>query len=313
MCHNVLDEAVRTRDFRREDWRRHVEQLWDREVVAEKERGPREGVIDAPTRWPGYQLKRARLFQVAARVHELLEVLPPEAEVLTEEPLTAADGRLYGRPDLLIRRTERHEIIDYKSGGVVDRETNRPREAYVRQLQLYAYLEHEVSGSWAAKARLFPLQGTPVEIDVDPQRCVELATQALEAMDAYNAEVPRTPPASPTPDHCRWCPHAGVCEQFWQTCDASWAPMIIAAGGVVTRVFTTPLGGTTVYVNCQMGSVSESTIVIKNIDPFLYPDARELNAGDEVAAAGLVADEHGSGFWLRSAGIFSATRSSDMA
>jgi PD-(D/E)XK nuclease superfamily len=208
VCHNVLDEAVQRQILQLDDWRSRIEQLWDTKLT---ELARRDGLSDDPTRWPGYQLKRARLFQVAGRIREFLDALPTEAEVLTEQPLSAQDGRLYGRPDLIIRSTQRHQIIDYKSGGVLDRETKQPREAYARQLQLYAFLEHEASGSWPTSAHLFPLQGASVEIDIEPERCSELAAEALNELDAYNTAVPLTPQASPTPAHCRWCSHTTAC------------------------------------------------------------------------------------------------------
>jgi hypothetical protein len=307
VCHAVLDKAVRDGHLQSEGWRKLVEQLWEAELAVERERPVAAGVTDEPKKWPGYQLKRARLFQVAGRVREFLQELPPGAHVLPEEPLEAGNGLLYGRPDLIIRGPGRHQIIDYKSGGVLDRETNRPREAYVRQLQLYAYLEHAASGSWPTSAHLFPLHGAPVEIDVDPRLCSELAAQAFDAANVYNAAVPDTPRATPTLEHCRWCPHATVCASFWEACDESWAPWVVAAVGVVTQVFATPLGGITLTLNVEAGSVNEQKIVIKNIDPAVFEDARELNAGDEVAAAGLVADERGSGYWLAAAGLYAVT------
>lgn len=81
----------------------------------------------------------------------------------------------------------------------------------------------------------------------------------------------------------------------------------------MTQAFATPLGGITLYLDVQRGSVSKQTLVIKNIDPALHKDARELSVGDDVAATGLVADERGSGYWLGGAGVFTANRSSETA
>ncbi|HET8892542.1 MAG TPA: PD-(D/E)XK nuclease family protein [Gaiellaceae bacterium] len=308
VCHNVLDEAVRTGILQLEDWRSRIEQLWDSQLA---EFTRRERLSDDPARWPGYQLKRARLFHVAGRIRELLEALPADTELLTEQPLAAEGGRLYGRPDLIIRSTERHQIIDYKSGGVMDRETNQPRDAYARQLQLYAFLEHDASGTWPTSAHLFPLQGAPVEIDIEAERCSEVAAQALDELAAYNAVVPLTPEANPTPAHCRWCPHATVCGPFWEACDESWAPTVLAAAGRVTRVFQTPLGGVTVYFDVDSGSVKEEGLLIKNIDPALHEDTLRAVEGGEVAATGLVADDRGSGYWLGSAGTFAASATTE--
>ena len=69
--------------------------------------------------------------------------------------LSTEDGRLFGKPDLVIKTGARHQIVDYKSGAVTD-EDAQPREAYVHQLQLYAFLEFNVTGAWPQTAHLFP-------------------------------------------------------------------------------------------------------------------------------------------------------------
>jgi len=307
VCHNVLDIAVREGLLESENWRTAVEELWDAELSVEKERAVAAGVSDEPRKWRGYQLKRARLFQIAGRLRAFLDALPPGTQILTEEPLSAHDGLLFGRADLIIRNPDRHQIVDYKSGSVLDHETNLPREAYVRQLQLYAYLEHAASSSWPSSAHLFPLHGAPVEIEVDPQACSALAAEALAALRTYNEVVPAVQPAAPSPVHCQWCPAATICSPFWNACDETWAPNVRAAAGTVSRAFATELGGITIHVHPAAGSIGIEPLVIKNIDQRTFEQAREVAVGDEVAATGLIADEHGSGYWVSATGAFTAT------
>jgi RecB family exonuclease len=308
VCHSVLDKAVREGWLETDAWRQLVEEQWDREVAAEHDRGQAADHLGEPGKWPGYQLKRARLFQVANRLRDFLDDLPVGAEVLTEEPLSTDDGLLFGRVDLIIRTAERHQIIDYKSGGVLDRETNLPREAYVRQLQLYAFLEHASSGSWPSSAHLFPLKGAPIEIDIEADRCAALAADALAALRAYNDLVPTSQPASPTPAICQWCSAATVCAPFWDSCDATWASAIQAVAGVVSRVFVTPLGGVTLHLEAVTGSLGVQRVVIKNVDPVIFADASAVSEGDEVAATGLRVDDRGAGYWLSSTGGFTVTQ-----
>jgi PD-(D/E)XK nuclease superfamily len=229
--------------------------------------------------------------------------------VLTEQPLSADGGVLYGRADLVIRGKERHQIIDYKSGAVVERDTQLPRAAYVRQLQLYAYLEHASSGSWPSTAHLFPLHGAPVEISVEPAECTSAASDALTALHDYNAAVGAPQPARPSPEHCKWCAAAPVCDAFWQACDQTWSPSVCAVSGTVTSAFGTDLGGTTIHVDQRAGSLSgDGSIVIKNIDSGVLGDRVLLAPGDEVAATGLVPDGRGTGYWLRAAGALAVRR-----
>ena len=306
VCHHVLDRAVREGGLRQSNWRDVVQELWDEELAVEVSSSSNLDHGD-PRKWPGYQLKRARLFEVADSVREFLEDLPSEAEVLTEVTLSANDGLLYGRADLVIRSKNRHQIIDYKSGGVVDRETQLPRIAYARQLQLYAYLEHASSGKWPSTAHLFPLHGAPVAISVEPTECLALASDALEALRDYNAAVPAPQPARPSMEHCKWCPAATVCAAFWAACSPTWAASVCAVTGTITNVFSTELGGVTVHVKPLAGSLDlNGSVVIKNIDPVRFPNVRGFARGEQIGATGLLADDRGSGYWLGVAGAITA-------
>jgi RecB family exonuclease len=301
VCHNVLDRAVKDKLLLTESWKSEIDRLWQIEVDAGRANRAESGSPNDPARWPGYQLKRARLFQVAGRVRALLGDLPASCEVLTEVSLESGDGLLYGRADLVIRG-DRHQIIDYKSGGVLDRETSMPREAYVRQLQLYAYLEQQTSGSWPTSAHLFPLQGAPVEIDVESSVSAALAAEAREALAAYNAIAPGVQRAEPTPEHCRWCSASSICPAFWAACDESWAPAMSAVAGAVTRAFETKLGGVTIYVEPEAGSLGRDPVAIKNISADALNGAVEIGVGERVAVCGLFPDAKGFGFWVGAGG-----------
>lgn len=288
-CHDVLDRAVAAGILRDQDWHDRVSELWDEEVLRQQSDAEGDGAGLARI-WPGYQLKRARLFRVAALVREVLLAAPAHAEILTEQPLAAYGGRLFGRPDLIVRSEGSHRIIDYKSGGILDRETQQPRESYVRQLQLYAYLEHEASGGWPETAHLFPLHGAPVEVDVDPEACRAVAEAAIEALEAYNAAAPGTQPARPAPETCGMCSFAADCPAFWKAYSPEWANSVLAAAGVVGRVVITPLGGTTIELSATDGSIT-GPLVIRNIDGSEHPAAYAAAPGVEAAAVGFVRED----------------------
>jgi hypothetical protein len=287
-CHHVLDDAVRTGALLSPDWKEAVRLLWEKHAQAEEQSAEAEGSHEPVARWPGYQLKRARLFQVAGRVRELIAALPDDAEVLTEVPLSAFEGRLFGRADLVIRGETVRRLIDYKSGSVIDRESLEPRESYVRQLQLYAFLERESSGAWPTSAHLFPLNGLPVEIAIDAATCTAVAADAIASLETFNAVAPGEQSASPAPATCGYCQYAGGCYAFWSACDGSWAPNVLAASGRVARAFTTPLGGVTVRLAVEKGSIESDTVTVSGIDPALHPLAMAADVGSELAAVRLV-------------------------
>jgi hypothetical protein len=301
ICHVVLDAAIQRGVYLRESWHSDLEVLWADAVAAEEARAVEGGVTTPAIAWPGFQIKRARLLQVAKHMRDLITALPPDAILLTEHPMTTRDGRLYGRPDLVIRG-DIHKIIDYKSGGVTD-EDGKPRAAYVNQLQLYALLEFIDSGTWPQTAHLFPLHGAPVEIDVDPDACINRGREAVELLDSFNSRVPDPQPATPAPASCRWCQYTTICADFWTTCDESWSTEVVAAAGVVVQAFTTPLGGTTVEIEATMGSVKVGPTVIKQIDAAAHASVALAVPGAAFAATGLVADARGSGYRLSTAAV----------
>jgi hypothetical protein len=150
-----------------------------------------------PEDWPGYELKRARLWRAAKRLHGLLVGAGPDVELLSEQALSGADGVLRGRPDLLVRSANGLWLIDYKTGPVLSRDTREPRESYVRQLQLYASLAADALGEWPRRAFLLPLDGPFVEVDIDPASCGVLAQQAVDLLGRFNASAGGPQPASP--------------------------------------------------------------------------------------------------------------------
>ena len=288
VCHHVLDDAVRTQALLLPEWKENVRALWETHAEAEEQAAQADGENEPAGRWPGYQLKRARLFQVAGQVRELIAALPEDAEVLTEAALSAFEGRLFGRADLVIRAENAGRIIDYKSGSIIDRESLQPRESYVRQLQLYAFLERETAGAWPKSAHLFPLHGPPVEIAIEAAACTAVAAQAIASLELFNSSAPGEQPASPALETCGYCQYAAGCYAFWRACDRSWLPDLVAACGRVERIFTTPLGGVTVQLAIEKGSLEGDTITLSGIDPAIHPAALTATVGSELAAARLV-------------------------
>ncbi len=239
-CHDALDDLIESGALRTDTWAEAAEAAW-RAAIARVMADAHDD--NPPEHLPGYQIKRVRLRQIAGRVRELL--LAPDADgadVLAEETLEGAGGRLFGRPDLIICGDTAHRVIDYKTGQVADKESGAVKDAYARQLQLYAFLERERSGSWPTSAHLLPFSGQPVEVDVAPEQCEAVAEEAVELLDAFNATVPGHQPANASPGTCGFCPFSARCPALWASCGSSWAPDLVATAGTAHDVFTT-VGG----------------------------------------------------------------------
>jgi hypothetical protein len=222
-----------------------------------------------------------------AELEQLLSSVSRDADLLTEVELSSRDGLLVGRADLLIRTGDGGILVDYKTGAAVDRETGELRESYARQLKLYSYLEHEVTGTWPTTAVLLPFVGKPLRLSIVPAECEAVATSARESLATYNAQVPGPPPAYPAPDACIWCDAAAACPRFWAACDPDWVSEGIRAGrGTVQEAIATPLGGLTVRFESRQGSIRGPTTV-RGLDQSLES---KLTQGSTVGLVGLLAE-----------------------
>ena len=94
-CHDALDQLVDSRSLFSDEWQDAAEQAWQRAISRVADDLALEGPAEELS---GYQIKRVRLRQVAARIRELVGQ-PDEARVklVPEETLESKDGLLYGR------------------------------------------------------------------------------------------------------------------------------------------------------------------------------------------------------------------------
>jgi RecB family exonuclease len=278
ICHDVLESLVRDGQLRSSTWPASLEARFV-ELLARN-----QGAKGATVR--GSRLAFARLRKVAGRMADLVQQLPADAEVLTEEELTAADGRLFGRLDLIVRSAGRHMIIDYKTGSFLEPGTAQLKATYERQLMLYAYLEAEASGSWPEEAVLVPFGAEPVTLNIDPNACQRLSQDVLAALDQWQAWIGRPPPANASTSTCRWCPFAARCPEFWAACNTSWSDDLLAMRGRVTSIATTPLGGVTLQIASTQGSVL-GAVAVRNVEPAEFPGLMNMGVGDAIAIVGM--------------------------
>ncbi len=289
VCHQVLERLTASGRIRDPDLDAAIsaeleEALQDAESQLGRSR-PRS-LAGPPSTWPGFATKRARLRKAAVRLHALLVKAGPDAEWLFEQPLTALAGRLRGRPDLVVRSRDQHWIVDYKTGPIQE-EDGLPKSAYVRQLRLYGVLERAAAGELPSRAYLVPLKGEPLEVPLSERECHDVVEDLVREVSRYNATAPSPQPGSPSAEACSWCPFAGGCPDFWATCDANWAPKLVAARGVVVRVQQTVIGGATVAIEVRDGSVAADQIVVRGISASEHPSVAEIEPGCQISIRGL--------------------------
>lgn len=187
-------------------WRNEIGQVWKAELQAEhQEAQAANDRIGHPSRWSGV----AAVFVGLRSCLELLEPTLAEADAIRGEwSHTTADGRLVGRPDLLIEGAAGARIIELKTGSY---ELSRAPAEPPGQLALYAALWRDASGQLPVSVELLRTrEGDHVRFPVDPDQ-VQQAAEALAS--AHSVLLSSSRPAGTPGDACRSCRSLGDCSE----------------------------------------------------------------------------------------------------
>jgi hypothetical protein len=304
--HEVL-EKIAGIDFKKESVDGAVDRLWKQAVAVHHQRSshhPLDFRFGAPETWPGFYLARA---SVLLRARELVAGLAAPAIAgasargacaahgIREREFTAFDGRLVGRPDVI----RDCEVVDYKSGTIFEfgeaAQADVVKAAYLRQLHIYGFLVKETLGWWPQRGLLLPLAGAGVEIALDPDQCTREAEEAVALLDGYNGRVSASTGlkdlASPSAQHCRWCPYKIICPPFWQTASPEWSGQLdgIALEGVAAEPPCAIYAGEAraIFLDVENGSIARSKVQMRPLNPVTHPAVITLAAGERIRAVGL--------------------------
>jgi hypothetical protein len=186
-----------------------------------------------------------------------------------EVEITAFNGKLRGKIDMI----RGDDLIDYKTGSIFEEDeiSGAPavKPAYIRQLRIYAWLTHSLTGQWVKRGLLYPLAGAPFEVAIVPAECDTEVADAIALLDRYNAAVAAgtdlAAMASPSPDACRWCPFKSFCPAFWAAVNPGWSGQLDgeAIRGTVAAL-SEPLhvsGAYSLVVSVDRGTVERNTSV----------------------------------------------------
>ncbi|MBK9622569.1 MAG: PD-(D/E)XK nuclease family protein [Candidatus Obscuribacter sp.] len=216
-----------------------------------------------------------------------------------EQRFSAHGGKLFGSPDLV----RDNEVIDFKSGQVFEDENAEiVKEQYLRQLRIYGLLVYENLGWWPERGILLPMNGSRVEVQLDPDECKKEAQQAVELLASYNQScaVASNPSdlASPSAETCKWCPYQSICPAYWESINDEWA--INNTGCVEGTLTEAPLqihNGLAYSLSLFAERGSTEVGAVKTFFPFdsaLYSDIQLLQSQDRIRLTGLVRRSDGS-------------------
>jgi RecB family exonuclease len=298
VCHEVLEAAAKglfgSPDF--PEWTRAFTSAWEAAIARQQDEIAKLGLPrpwSPPERWPFFAQRKVATKRIAREVSR--EVHAEGFQGSAEDELSSSDGRIRGKPDLIVRSPV-HEVRDYKTGSVTN-DDGAAREEYAMQVQLYAVLEKETTGSWPTRGVLVPLPGDPVAVDVDPAVARDTADRAATALDTYNAAVDAGQAAglgSPSPAVCRYCEHAPHCQPFWEVWNDDWPDERAgAAAGTVDVVRKALRGGVSLDLRVEKGIAEAGRLTVHGLDPVAHPVLDLLDSGDSIAIVGLKATSPG--------------------
>jgi len=280
-----------------------VDQLWTSAIELLNNRAsihPLNRRFGVPEHWPGFNLTRAF---VRIRAERALAEKPrsaaaklaiAESGTLREEKLWAMDGKLTGKPDVVVG----DEIRDYKSGRVFEKSDDGQevvKQLYVNQLLLYGHLVHENTGQCPTKGMLMPMQGQEVEVALDPTSCASAAAEAVGRLGTYNERVATasdaTALASPSPSACRWCQYKTVCPAFWDNVAEDWTEELGSAA-VCGQLNESPKllhNGKAYMISIAVacGTTSDAEVIIAPLDCSIHAHIGNYQVGDEVRIINL--------------------------
>lgn len=292
--HSVLEDAANA------GRRATHEAAWVAAVNRQHDRArqhPLDQRFGPPERWFGYHLVRAmallRAQEIADASPNIGRPGPAEAgQAAREHWLSAANGKLVGRPDLV----RGDAVIDYKTGDIHEQgDSSAAKASYVRQLQIYATLVKERTGRWPTRGVLLPMEGPPLEIELEPVACERAAAEAVSLLDQYNgkikAGVDPTSLAGPSPAACRGCPYQILCPAFWTAAAESWTDQIGAAaiGGPAPAAPRPIHGGAALalYLAADEGTGPRGEVGLAPLNPGVHRSLAQIEAGTRVRVTGL--------------------------
>ena len=254
---------------------------------------PSSRFLGNPEVWP----EVATLYRTLSAWFDARHVGRASVRARAERTLRSSDGLLWGRPDAYFLHASGIDLVDYKSGALL--EAQAPRPAHVDQLYFYAHLLHEVYGSYPRSLALVGSDGLVVEVDPAPTRSADIAADMRATLAAYNARVLAHEccgsVASPSEEACLFCEMKPVCEAFWQTAPSmslpAWAH--VATGRQVGPALRTRMGGVRLDVAVERSSLRAERLTVTRLFEGRYPSLNVDAAGQPLVMTGLRVVEAG--------------------
>jgi hypothetical protein len=201
--------------------------------------------------------------------------------VHAEEEVHSQDGVLFGRLDAYFVHADGIDLVDYKSGAVL--EGDEAKQDYVEQLYFYAYLLEEKYGRYPRSLSLIGRDNVSVQIEPAAARSRALAAEMRTVLSAYNSrtsaaavDVPGL--ARPSALACASCDMKPACIRFWEALAGIELPVWghVAVGKLAPPVVRSRLGACSFDLEVERSSLGVPTLKVTRVFEERFP-ALELD------------------------------------
>ena len=247
------------------------------------------GHFGDPSQWPEIIQIYKSISDFAARCKNFNSARPKE--VHSEVKLSSRDGLLFGVIDAFFVFSNGIELVDYKSGRMIDDEYF-PKEEYANQLLFYAYLIHENYGVYPHSLTLLGKDFDSVSIEPSFERSVSLANEMRQVLSHYNDSVSCQAPirsfSNPTIENCLYCEAKPLCSPFWDHARELGLPRWgqVAIGKQVKPLVISRGGWGTLEIEILKSSLHVPRLKMTRILIKRFPDLRD-NLGQCVIVTNL--------------------------
>ncbi|WP_219835372.1 PD-(D/E)XK nuclease family protein [Paenibacillus sp. R14(2021)] len=204
-----------------------LEQIWESILKSEErslqETGFAKHLVPLKNNVRLYEVKKRLVFKTAVTLISRKGHHVSPVQSRSEFNLSSSNGLINGVVDRLTYSSNGCEIIDYKTGEVIDKVTSKVKQSYQYQMKLYASSYYTKFGEWPISLRIQTLSGLSHEIRYTPQECIQLLKQAEYLIERINRTITTSQNTNeieeqlgnPSPANCVNCTYRHQCKPYW--------------------------------------------------------------------------------------------------